>query len=219
MLEVATGGKLISDQNSISVRALDQVSIEIHDGERVGLIGHNGAGKSTLLRLINGIYSPTKGKRHIAGRVGSLIDISLGTDPEATGRENIYLRGTLLGLDRTTLDNNIEEIISFSELGDFIDLPLRTYSSGMSMRLAFSVSTTLQANILLMDEWLTVGDDQFQSKAEARIKQRLQDSNILIIATHSRDLLTKTCQRVIWLEQGKVKLDAATDKVVSMYFR
>ena len=171
------------------------------------------------MRLINGIYPPTSGIRHVSGLVGSLIDISLGTDPEATGRENIYLRGSLIGIDRDTLDENISEIIDFSELGDFIDLPLRTYSSGMCMRLAFSISTTIKAEILLMDEWLTVGDEQFQSKAEGRINSLLKDSNILVLASHSRELIKKTCNRVIWLEHGRVKLDGSVDSVIHKYFK
>jgi lipopolysaccharide transport system ATP-binding protein len=219
VLEVATGGRLISDQQRVLVKALDQLTLSIQDGERVGVIGHNGSGKTTLLRLINGIYPPTSGHRHVSGRVGSLIDISLGTDPEATGRENIYLRGSLIGIDRDTLDENISEIIDFSELGDFIDLPLRTYSSGMCMRLAFSISTTIKADILLMDEWLTVGDEQFQSKAEGRINSLLKDSNILVLASHSRELIKKTCNRVIWLEHGRVKLDGSVDSVIPKYFK
>lgn len=219
VLEVATGGRLISDQQRVLVKALDQLTLSIRDGERVGVIGHNGSGKTTLLRLINGIYHPTSGHRHVSGRVGSLIDISLGTDPEATGRENIYLRGSLIGIDRDTIDENISEIIDFSELGDFIDLPLRTYSSGMCMRLAFSISTTIKADILLMDEWLAVGDEHFQSKAEGRINSLLKDANILVLASHSRELIKKTCNRVIWLEHGRVKLDGSVDSVIHKYFK
>lgn len=219
LMQVATGGQLgADDQGRVIVRALDDVTFSFRDGDRVGLLGHNGAGKSTLLRLLTGVYSPSSGTRKVVGEIGSLIDISLGIDPEATGRENIYLRGALLGMTKQQIGKRLDEIVEFSELGDFINMPLRTYSTGMHMRLAFAVSTTVRPQILLMDEWLSVGDEGFKHKAEARMTQLVQTTNILVVATHSRELLMETCNRAIWLEHGKVKMDAEPAVVAAAYF-
>jgi lipopolysaccharide transport system ATP-binding protein len=200
------------------VRPLEDLTFSLADGARLGLVGHNGAGKSTLLRLLSGVYVPSHGTAHIEGEIGSLIDISLGIDSEASGRENIYLRGALLGMTKAQMNGMIDEIIAFSELGDFIDMPLRTYSSGMHLRLAFSVSTMVRPEILLMDEWLSVGDQGFTHKAEARLAELVQSTNILVIASHSRDLIQKTCNRVLWLEHGKIRLDGTPEEVLPHYF-
>jgi len=219
LISVATGGQLGSDpMGRVVVRALEGLSFTLRDGDRVGLLGHNGAGKSTLLRLLSGVYVPSQGNARIDGEIGSLIDISLGIDPEATGRENIYLRGALLGMNKTELAERMEEIIAFSELGDFIDMPLRTYSTGMHLRLAFAVSTTVRPQILLMDEWLAVGDENFKHKAEERMRTLVQSTNILVIASHSRELILETCNRVLWLEHGKIRMDGPAAEVVAAYF-
>jgi lipopolysaccharide transport system ATP-binding protein len=147
-----------------------------------------------------------------------LIDISLGIDPEATGRENIYLRGGLLGMTRSEIAAQIDDIIEFSELGDFVDMPLRTYSTGMHLRLAFAVSTVVRPEILLMDEWLSVGDEGFKHKAEARVTELVQSTNILVIASHSRELVLHICNRVIWLEHGKIRMDSDPGTVCQAYF-
>jgi lipopolysaccharide transport system ATP-binding protein len=219
LFQVATGGQLGSDaQGRVVVRALDDVSFSLRDGDRVGLLGHNGAGKSTLLRLLTGVYAPSSGTAQIVGDIGSLIDISLGIDPEATGRENIFLRGGLLGMAKSEIERNLDNIIEFSELGDFVNMPLRTYSTGMHLRLAFAVSTIMRPQILLMDEWLSVGDEGFKHKAEARMGELVQTTNILVVATHSRELLMETCNRAIWLEHGRVKMDATPEVVAAAYF-
>jgi lipopolysaccharide transport system ATP-binding protein len=219
LIQVATGGQLGSDQQGrVVVRAIENLNISIKDGDRVGLLGHNGAGKSTLLRLLSGVYAPSSGTAHVCGEIGSLIDISLGIDPEATGRENIYLRGGLLGMSKTDINSQIDEIIDFSELGDFVDMPLRTYSTGMHLRLAFAVSTIVRPEILLMDEWLSVGDEGFKHKAEIRLKELVRATNILVIASHSRDLVLHMCNRVMWLEHGKVRMDGDPQSVVTAYF-
>jgi lipopolysaccharide transport system ATP-binding protein len=168
--------------------------------------------------LLSGVYAPTQGSAEIHGEIGSLIDISLGIDPEATGRENIFLRGALLGMSKETLNGCIDEIIDFSELGDFIDMPLRTYSSGMHLRLAFAVSTIVRPEILLMDEWLAVGDEGFKHKAEKRMTEMVQSTNILVIASHARDLIMHTCNRVIWLEHGSIRMQGAPAEVLPAYF-
>ena len=219
LIQVATGGQLGSDQQGrVVVRALEGLSFTLKDGDRVGLLGHNGAGKSTLLRLLSGVYEPSSGSARIEGEIGSLIDISLGIDPEATGRENIYLRGGLLGMTRSEIAAQIDEIIEFSELGDFVDMPLRTYSTGMHLRLAFAVSTVVRPEILLMDEWLSVGDEGFKHKAEARMSELVRSTNILVIASHSRELVLHTCNRIIWLEHGKIRMDGDPQTVATAYF-
>ncbi|MEO0067070.1 MAG: hypothetical protein RJB63_195 [Actinomycetota bacterium] len=219
LLQVATGGKLDADPNGrVVVKALENISFEFSDGERVGLLGHNGAGKSTLLRALSGVYAPSSGTALIQGEVGSLIDLSLGINPEATGRENIYIRGALLGLPKSEIAALYESIVEFSELGDFIEMPVRTYSSGMHLRLAFAVSTVVRPEILLMDEWLSVGDESFKHKAEARLAEVVDSTKILVIATHSRDLLETTCTRAIWLEHGQIKMDGPAKEVARAYF-
>ena len=219
LIQVATGGQLGADQQGrVVVRALESLSFTLKDGDRLGLLGHNGAGKSTLLRLLGGVYEPSSGSARINGVIGSLIDISLGIDPEATGRENIYFRAGLLGMRRTEISKQMDDIIEFSELGNFVDMPLRTFSTGMHLRLAFAVSTMLRPEILLMDEWLSVGDEGFKHKAEKRMAELVQATNILVIATHSRDLILDTCNRVMWLEHGKIRMDSDPDSVVKAYF-
>jgi len=219
ILKVATGGKLDADPNGrVLVKALTDVSFSLREGDKVALLGHNGAGKSTMLRALGRVYSPTKGSAEIVGEIGSLIDISLGINPEATGRENVYIRGQLLGLTKQEISDKYAEIVEFAELGDFMEMPVRTYSSGMHLRLAFAVSTIVRPEILLMDEWLSVGDAGFQNKAEARLRNLVSGTKILVIATHSRELVEAVCNRAIWLEHGQVKMDGPVSEVVPSYF-
>jgi lipopolysaccharide transport system ATP-binding protein len=220
LLQVATGGQLAASANGrVVVRALDNISFQLKDGDRVGLLGHNGAGKSTMLRLLSGVYAPSSGRAEVDGEIGSLIDISFGIDGEASGRENIFLRGALLGLSRGVIREKLEAIIEFSELGDFIDMPVRTYSSGMHMRLAFAVSTVIRPEILLMDEWLSVGDEGFKMKAEQRLNELVESTNMLVIATHSEHLISTVCNRAIWLEHGRIRMDSTIEEVVAAYFQ
>lgn len=219
LLQVATGGKLDSDANGhVLVKALSNLSFTLDERDRVGLVGHNGAGKSTLLRALSGVYSPTSGTSTIEGQVGSLIDIGLGINPEATGRENVLIRGQLLGLTKAEISSRYDEIVEFAELGDFMEVPVRTYSSGMHLRLAFAVSTVVRPEILLMDEWLSVGDEGFKAKAEHRLTDMVSETKILAIATHSRALVEKVCNRVIWLEHGQIKMDGPVGEVAPAYF-
>lgn len=219
LMRATTGGRLGADpQGRVIVRALEGLSFRLSEGDRVGLLGHNGAGKSTLLRLLGRVYEPTAGTVRIQGNIGSLIDVSLGIDPEASGRENIYLRGAMLGLTRAQISHHFEDIVAFSELGDFIEMPVRTYSSGMHLRLAFAVSTVVRPEILLMDEWLSVGDESFKHKAEQRLTELVQATHILVLASHSRELIQHTCNRVIWLEQGRIRMDAGAAEVCAAYF-
>ncbi len=219
LLSSVTKGKLDKDANGhIFVNALTDISFSIQDGDRVGLIGGNGAGKSTLLRAISEIYPAVSGKVRVHGRIASLIDISLGINPEATGRENVYTRGVLLGLKKSFIQQQFNDIVEFSELGEFIDMPVRTYSSGMLMRLGFSISTILKPDILLMDEWLSVGDEKFRAKAESRLREMFSTTKILILASHSRELVENTCNKVLWLDNGKLKMIGSPEEVCAPYF-
>lgn len=218
VMQAATGGKVNFGAEGTVIRSLEDVSFEIHEGERVGLIGHNGAGKSTLLRALSNVYAPTAGRAEIVGEIGSLVDIGLGIDGEATGRENIFIRGALLGLKRKEIEERFDEIVEFSELGEFINMPVRTYSSGMHLRLAFAVATIIRPEILLMDEWLSVGDAAFNAKAERRLNNLVQSSRILVIASHSRELIEQTCNRVMWFEHGRIKMDGTPEFVCRAYW-
>jgi lipopolysaccharide transport system ATP-binding protein len=219
LLQVATGGQLGSDQQGrVVVRSLENLTFKLEKGDRLGLIGHNGAGKSTLLRLLSGVYFPSAGTASVEGELGSLIDISLGIDHEATGRENIFIRGALLGMSKRRIDDELDNIIEFSDLGDFVDMPVRTYSSGMHLRLAFAVSTIMRPEILLMDEWLSVGDESFKHKAEARMSELVQSTEILVLATHSRDLLLHTCNKALWLEHGRMRMLGDAAEIANAYF-
>jgi lipopolysaccharide transport system ATP-binding protein len=219
VLSLTTGGKLgLNAKGVAEIRALEHINFTFKNGERVGLIGHNGSGKSTLLRALSGVFAPQQGSIQIEGKTTSLIDISLGINPEFTGRENILIRGSLLGLSRQQIKDCTEEIIAFTELGDFINMPLRTYSSGMQLRLAFAISTTIEPEILLMDEWLSVGDENFKHKAEERMQFLADRSSILVIASHSKEQIMKVCNRVIWLEHGQIKMDGKPKTVCSHYF-
>lgn len=219
VMGIATGGKIgLTKAGKTIVRSLDNINLDIKPHERVGLLGHNGAGKSTLLRVLGKVYQPSSGYAEIIGDVGSLIDISLGIDPEATGIENIYLRAALLRIPKIEVDKSLSELIEFTQLGSFIEMPVRTYSTGMHMRLAFAVSTMISPDILLMDEWLSVGDLAFQKKAEERLNKLIDRSNVLVIASHSRQLIEKCCTRAIWLEHGKIRMDDNPAIVCKEYF-
>lgn len=219
VMGIATGGKIgLTEAGKTIVRSLDNINLDIKPHERVGLLGHNGAGKSTLLRVLGKVYQPSSGYAEIIGDVGSLIDISLGIDPEATGIENIYLRAALLRIPKIEVDKSLSELIEFTQLGSFIEMPVRTYSTGMHMRLAFAVSTMISPDILLMDEWLSVGDLAFQKKAEERLNKLIDRSNVLVIASHSRQLIEKCCTRAIWLEHGKIRMDNNPAIVCKEYF-
>ena len=205
------------ENGTVLVKALKNLTFDLYDGDRVALIGNNGAGKTTLLRVINGVYYPTSGSIDVKGKMGSLIDISLGINPELTGRENIYIRSALLGISISNAKDRVSEIINFSELGLYIDLPMRTYSSGMHLRLAFSISMLMKPDILVMDEWLSVGDGAFQDKASRRLNNLIKSSKILVLATHSKDLILNTCNKIIWLENGAIKDMGSVRKLIRFF--
>jgi lipopolysaccharide transport system ATP-binding protein len=205
VMRTATGGLLARDSaDRVVVRALDRCSFAFGPGDRVGILGHNGAGKTTLLRVLAGVYEPTFGTVSISGKVISMLSITLGMESEATGRENIYIRGAIMGLTRREIDALVDEICEFSELGHYIDMPFRTYSSGMAMRLAFAASTSIRADIILMDEWLAVGDADFAEKAKVRLEKLIDQAKILVIASHDLNLIKNTCNKVLRLEHGHI---------------
>lgn len=219
LVSAATGGVLSAQKGGhISIEALTNLNLEISAGDRLGIMGHNGSGKSTFLRLLSGIYEPSSGEIERSGSIASLVDISLGINAESTGRENIFLRGKLMGLSKKEINEKIDEIIEFSELGDYINLPVRIYSSGMLLRLAFSVSTSITADILIMDEWLSVGDGAFAERASNRLRELVDSSEILVIASHTRSLIEQTCNKVVWLEHGVIKKVGSVEEIVPQYF-
>ena len=206
ILSQATGGRVMSGARDIvTVRAIDGISLEINDGDRVGLIGHNGSGKTTLLRVLAGIYKPNGGAITIEGRVGALLHPSAGMDPESTGIENIYLRGYMMGMSRREITAKLDDIAEFTELGGFLELPLRTYSAGMFARLAFAVSTAAQSDILLIDEGLGAGDAEFQKKVKLRIESIFNRTPIAILASHSEAMIAEFCTRRVQMEHGALK--------------
>lgn len=219
MLDVATGGAIARRRDGhVIVRGLDGISLSLTEGDRLGLLGHNGAGKTTLLRVLSGIYAPTRGTADICGECVSLINIALGIDPEATGKENIRLRAAIMGMSPVELRERYDEIAEFSGLGDFLEMPFRTYSSGMQLRLAFATSTAIRPEILVMDEWLSTGDEDFKDRANKRLRDIVDSTKILILASHSRELLLNNCNRVIWLEHGKIRMDGPAGDVIQQYF-
>ena len=206
MLSSVTGGRIASDSHKLTVvEALRGVTLDIRAGDRVGLIGHNGAGKTTLLRLLAGIYEPTSGVFRNQGRVTSLLDLTLGLDYEATGYENIVLRGLILGSSKTEMQRLTPQIAEFSELGDYLNMPVRTYSSGMVLRLAFAIVTSVHADVLLMDEWLSVGDADFVKKAEKHMMDFVGKADILVLASHNWNIIDDLCNVIVEMEAGAVK--------------
>ncbi|MDH5677028.1 MAG: ABC transporter ATP-binding protein [Nitrospinota bacterium] len=205
LVRAATGGIMARDaEERVVVRALDNISLEINEGDQVGLVGHNGSGKSTLLRLIAGIYEPISGFVEVKGKITSMLDIFHGTDLEATGLENIYMRGRVLGIHPSKMKAIVDEIVDFTGIGDFMHLPMRTYSSGMRMRLMFGVATCVKADIMLMDEWLSAGDASFLEKAKQRMEEMTSEARVLILASHNIILVKERCNKIVYLEHGKI---------------
>jgi ABC-type polysaccharide/polyol phosphate transport system ATPase subunit len=217
LLAMARGGAVRREHNRVLVQALEGVSLAIAHGERVGLIGHNGAGKTTLLRVLAGVYEPTAGAVAVEGQVSALLDVNLGLNPDATGYENILLRGLYLGLRPAEIRRLLPEIAEFTELDEFLHMPVRTYSAGMSARLAFAVATAIKPEILLMDEWLLAGDAQFLDKAHRRINAFVHQSCILVLASHALDVIARWCTKVAWLDGGRLVMYGEASRVLKHY--
>lgn len=187
------------------VRAIDNVSFALHEGDRLAIVGENGSGKTTLLQVLAGILAPETGTLMTRGRITSLININLGMQAEATGHRNITLRGLAAGYSHTVIEARRAEIAAFSELGEFLDMPIETYSAGMRMRLTFSIATAFEPEILILDEWLSAGDVNFKEKATQRMNEFVEKAGILILASHSRKLMLDNCDTAIWMEQGRIR--------------
>ena len=217
-LRVATGGNVAEDDKQhIIVNALTDISLNLKDGDRIGLIGHNGSGKSTLLRLLAKIYEPTRGQLKIEGHVSPMLDIMHGIESEFTGNENIITRGTILGLSRAEIMAKTAEIAAFSGLNDYLAMPLRTYSFGMMVRLAFSISTSIQPDILLIDEIFNAGDADFMEKARKKMVSLLSQSSIVVMATHSNELIQEFCNKALLLEGGRIKYFGSVNEALQAY--
>ena len=198
---------------------LNDINLEIKKGETVALIGVNGSGKSTLLKLMTQIIFPNKGTIETKGKLTSLLELGAGFHPDFSGRENIYFNSSIFGLTKKEIDERLEQIIEFSELKDFIDNPVRTYSSGMYMRLAFSVAINVDTDILLIDEILSVGDQHFQEKCFNKMRELKKEGKTMVFVTHSMDSVRNLCDRAVWLYEGKVKMDGNTDEVINEYLK
>ncbi len=201
----------------VEVRALQDVSLRFRDRERVGIIGPNGAGKSTLLRVVAGVYPPTQGKRVITGRVSSLFDIALGFESEANGWDNMAYRGYLQGETPRSVRAKMQEIAEFSELGRFLDMPVRYYSTGMLVRLAFSIATAIEPEILLVDEVLGAGDLAFQQKARQRMHQMMARARLIVVVSHDLNALAELCDTGVWLDHGRVRAVGAMNELIAAY--
>lgn len=200
-------------------QVLDDISFCVNKGEVIGIIGKNGAGKSTLLKIIAGVLKPTNGEVKISGNIVPMLELGSGFDSELTGRENIFLNGAILGYSREFLEQKYQEILDFSELEKFIDMPIRNYSSGMMMRLAFSVATVVQPEILIVDEILSVGDEGFQNKSKARMLELMSGGTTVLFVSHSIKQVEEMCDRVIWLENHKIKMQDTAAEVCAEYIR
>jgi ABC-type polysaccharide/polyol phosphate transport system ATPase subunit len=208
-----------SKNAGFEVQALEHINLTVAEGERLGIIGPNGAGKSTLLKLLAGIYPPTAGRRRVNGHVSSLFDIALGFEPEASGWENIVFRGYLQGETPRSIRAKMQPIAEFSELGDFLNMPVRYYSSGMKVRLAFSIATAIEPEILIIDEVLSAGDMAFQTKARQRMKALMSTAQAVIVVSHDLASIEQLCDRVLWLDHGKTQLLGPTEEVIAAYTR
>lgn len=218
VLALGTGGRIgVDEGNRLRVEALRNVSLSLEHGDRVALVGHNGAGKSTMLRVLAGIYEPTTGTVEVEGSVAPVLDFAQGMDAESSGYENIRIRGLFLGLSNAEIERKTAEIAEFTELGEFLEMPIRTYSAGMRARLAFAISTSIDPDILLLDEGVGAGDASFTMKARQRVEDLISRSGILVLATHSTALAKDLCDKALWLKQGEIVGWGDVEEVIEKY--
>lgn len=206
-----------NDSDVVVVEALRDITLSLKEGDRVGLVGHNGAGKSTLLRLLSGIYEPTRGSALVRGRVAPVFDLGVGMDPEISGYENILIRGMFMGMTRKQMLAKVDEIAEFTELGEYLNMPLRTYSTGMRVRIALGVVTSIDPEILLLDEGIGAVDADFMKKARTRLQALVERSGILVFASHSNEFLAQLCDRAIWIDHGQIRMSGGIEEVVRSY--
>ena len=218
LLAKTTQGNLAKDaRDRLNVLALSDINLDIEEGDRLAVLGANGAGKSTLLKVLAGIYEPTSGRLYATGRVSALLTASVGLNPDATGRENIVLRGMYMDIHPREMRTRVDAIAEFSELGYHLDLPVRTYSTGMVIRLCFAIATSVRPEILLMDEWLAAGDAGFLAKARRRMEEFVDASSILVLASHSIPILEEWCNRAILLDHGRIVEMGAVKEIAAAY--
>jgi ABC-type polysaccharide/polyol phosphate transport system ATPase subunit len=211
------GGQIVSHNQTVVIEAIKNLTLNLEKGERMALLGHNGAGKTTLLRALAGVYPPQYGEIESQGRITSFTDITLGMDTEATGWDNIIFRCAFMGLNYAEARELSPSIAEFSELGEFLDMPVRTYSAGMFVRLAFAISTSIKPDIVIMDEMISAGDAQFIGKARQRIESLLGDASIFVIASHDLQIITQFCKTAVWLEKGVAKAIGPIADVIELY--
>jgi ABC-2 type transport system ATP-binding protein len=211
------GGRIGTDSKVPIIEALRDITLSLRRGDRVALVGHNGAGKSTLLRLMSGIYEPTRGRAIVQGKVAPVFDLAVGMDPEISGLDNILIRGLFLGMTRKQMEARVDDIASFTELGDYLSMPLRTYSTGMRIRLALGVVTSIDPEILLLDEGIGAVDAEFLAKARTRLFELVERSGILVFASHSDEFLADLCDTAVWLEHGTVREHGPLREVLHHY--
>lgn len=204
-------------QDKEKIRVLDDISFDVYKGDKLGILGFNGAGKSTLLKILAGIYEPTYGKITINGKVAPLLELSAGFDKNYTGKNNIYLNGAFLSMDKNFLDEKYDEIVEFSELGEFINYPVKNYSSGMRAKLGFSIATLINPDILIVDEILSVGDIKFRKKSSEKINELMAEGVTVLLVSHSISQMRKICDKCIWIDNGKVVMQGPSDEVCDAY--
>ena len=221
ILAQTVGGGVVDDrdQSVVVIRALDHVTLKLEHGSRVALIGANGAGKTTLLRVMAKIYPPTGGQADVVGRIACLTDLNVGMDPEATGYENIRMRGILLGLTQKEIAKLVPDVAEFTDLGEYLKLPIRCYSQGMMLRLAFGISTAIQPEIILLDEIIGVGDQSFAERARIRLKHLIEAASILVLASHDPHIIAQNCSSAIWLSHGHVVDQGPSAEILDRYMK
>lgn len=217
LINIATGGRLDTNKGNVTVEALRDISFTLEKGDRLALIGHNGAGKSTLLKVLAKIYEPTKGRVNVKGQVNCLFDIMMGMDHELNGYENITLRGMILGLSKSKIQEIIPQVEEFAELGDFLKMPIKSYSAGMKVRLAFGIITSVASEVLLIDEIVNVGDAKFIEKAKDRMKSLVHQSDFMVLSTHDTNIVKEFCNKALWLKAGKVEAFGAVEEVLQAF--
>src|SRR5947208_2173875 len=208
------GGKIGTEARVPIIEALHDVTLTLREGDRVGLVGHNGAGKSTLLRLLAGIYEPTRGSSRIQGKIAPVFDLGVGMDPEISGVENIIIRGLFLGMTAKEMEKRVDDIAEFTELGDYLQMPLRTYSTGMRVRLALGVVTSIDPEILILDEGIGAVDAAFLEKSKRRLSELVDRAGLLVFASHSDEFLRELCDTAIWMEHGQIKQQGDLEEVL-----
>ncbi|MBS0648438.1 MAG: ABC transporter ATP-binding protein [Verrucomicrobia bacterium] len=213
LLNIAVGGRLSQEKGCVEVEALKNISFKLQSGDRLGIMGHNGAGKTSLLKVLAQIYEPTQGVVRISGQTSCLFDIMMGLDQELTGYENILLRGLILGLSKQEIKKIVPDIEEFAGLGQFMKMPIKTYSAGMMVRLAFGIVTSISCDILLVDEIVNVGDASFMEKAKKRMEGLIHRSDIMVLSTHDHHIIREFCNKALWLEKGQIKFFGDMDEV------